>query len=149
MFTGLPRASGVERYILLLNIIEVPDDIQQQCDILIQRAHNCTSQRTGCSRRVEESYDRRFYDGAYVMYLLDLGVHVCGHLSQLLDLKNCFTPELQESVQSCINPQYDIQCLLDQYDHKNNCPTNTDDYFHSLVNWLANNPYLGAGPDRD
>ncbi|BFZ18577.1 hypothetical protein BsWGS_21616 [Bradybaena similaris] len=138
------RYSGTEVLIVYLNITKIPDDLAEQCAILVDRDAKCEGQKAGCSLELEEDWENRMHDPVYVEFIMRLGTDYCLKYEDLFALRDCFTEELQNAVQSCIYGDYgfDFPCIKEQYSSLENCPDDTDAIFYDIVdNFLVDNPY--------
>lgn len=145
VFQNIPsRYSGTEVLLVYLNITKIPDDLAQQCVILVDRAAKCEDQKATCSLELEEDWQHRMQDPVYVEFIMRLGTDYCLKRDDLFALRDCFTEQLQTAVQSCIHGEYgfDFPCIKEQYRSLENCPDETDAIFYDIVdNYLVDNPY--------
>ncbi|CAG5131760.1 unnamed protein product [Candidula unifasciata] len=143
VFKRVPNRHVIERSFVYLHFTSLPDRMPAQCPRIIARADNCSSQYVSCPRSVHKKFAHRYKDGAFVNYLMRLGTYVCVNLSAYMDLKKCFTKELEMALQSCIHGhEFDLPCLRRQYNKTNACTVYESIIFHYHINlWLPLYPY--------
>lgn len=128
-----------------LNFSAIPDDIVEQCRILLQRIRNCSSfNASTCPSNVSEPFDRRLYDNRYLLFLMAVGRHSCWRSQKLLDLRNCTTVDVDIAMKTCVNENtrdFDSDCVYRMFRSLSSCNQTIKNFVNNVVHRLNGNPY--------